>query len=365
MDKEKEIENIQSELKSLKGSNPSLFNSIKDTAKLYVSEHKEIETDTGLQLMLRYAIWKIGKDKVDDILKRHYTLYSGPLEELMKGTNKDPSSQLNFLYTKFSASVERATLAHNVYVLSRSKINKNVEFPKEEPDPETGIKKKHDTMSISLWDNDLKRVVSLFIKDNDIKDYSALEINKSYRMQLGNYVEEKHTQYLSKDPSITPLDGSFKVDFLALGKYLIDNFPHVKEPYSDLIDPDDKYKKFVIRAQYVKKPSYVSLIDLESEKTEYSIGMFYGGATNELKNDDGKCIVFGTFQKLKPKESKNGQPAIQAFDYVINPEVVIDLSEPRQEPKETKQSQSQTEEDNELPVSKSEKQLKAELDDVL
>ena len=40
MDKEKQIENIRDELIKLKEKNPSFYNSsVKDVAKLYVSEH--------------------------------------------------------------------------------------------------------------------------------------------------------------------------------------------------------------------------------------------------------------------------------------------------------------------------------------
>lgn len=324
MDKEKQMENIRDELVKMKEKNPSFYNSsIKGVAKLYISEHPEIESDKDLQLMLNYAVAKIGKDKVDEIVRRHYSPYAQQYMSLLKGTQKEPSNQLNLLYMRLSGAIERASLAHEVYVLGRTKINKDVEFKNEEPDEETGKRKKHNTMSLELWDNDAKRIIPLFLVDDQIEPHSSLMPNKAYRMLVGSYDETKKRWYASKDPSIIPLDGdSFKLDQNELVKYLMDNYPMVKEPYDDVIEDikSNPGKRYVFLGGYVKKPGYILLVPGEGS-SEYTIISYYGASTRELVNDDGMLIMLGNFSKPKPKEGQ-----AQLSDYVINADFVVDLT---------------------------------------
>ena len=359
MDKEKEIEHIREELSALKEKNPSFYDSsISNVAKHYVSEHKEIESDKNLQLMLRYAVAKIGKDKVDEIVKRHFTPYSGQFEDLLKGTQKEPSSQLNLLYMRLSGAVERASLAHNVYVLGRTKINKDIEFKNEEVDEETGKRKKHRTMSLELWDNDTKKIIPLFLVDDQIEPHSALMPNKAYKMLVGNYDETKKRWYASKDPSIMPLDDSFELDQRELVKYLMETYDHVTEPFDAVVADikENPGKKYVFLGSYVKRPGYVSLM-LSDQSPDYTVMMYYSTATKDLLSDDGRLIVLGNLSKTKPKEGQ----ITGISDYTMNPDFVVDLSGPRERPKPS----DANEKDAKSSTEKTEKEIKAELDGVL
>lgn len=360
MDKEKQIENIRDELVKLKEKNPSFYNSsVKDVAKLYVSEHPEIEKDKDLRLMLSYAVAKIGKEKVDEVVKRHFTPYSGQFADLLKGTQKEPSSQLNLLYTRLSGAVERASLAHNVYVLGRTKINKDVEFKNEEPDEETGKRKKHRTMSLELWDNDSKKIIPLFLVDDQIEPHSSLMPNKAYKMLVGNYDETKKRWYASKDPSIMPVDdGSFELDQNELAKYLMSNYPMVKEPYDDVIQDikANPGQRYIFLGGYVKRPGYISLIPDENDSSEYTIISYYGPATRDLVHDDGMLIMLGNFSKPKPKEGQ-----AQLSDYVMNADFVVDLT-PSTEKKKEEKPESTTAKPS---SAKTEEEVKEELKDVL
>lgn len=321
MDKTTQMENIQKELESVKKDNPQAYVSAKEHVKFYLKEHPELGQDKDLVLMLVYAVNKIGNDAVTGIVSNHFKPYEGKYQKIVDGTSKAPEAMLRFLKVKLSANVERAMLAHKVYVLSRSNIRTDVEFPNDVPDEETNKKPLHRTFSVSLWDNDGKRIIPLFLVDDQVEPHAKLEAGKAYRMQIGNYNEEKDRWYASKDPGIVPLNGdSFAPDWVSLADYVISNYSRIKEPYDEVIGDAKAHpnKRYVMQAMYVKKPSYIELLPHES--TEYVIAMPHGVLTQDL-DDEGELVVLGSFRKSVPKE---GTP--KTSDYVIFPELILNLT---------------------------------------
>ena len=177
---------------------------------------------------------------------------------------------------------------------------------------------KHRTMSVSLWDTDLKKIISLFLVDEQVDLHAKLEQGKSYRMQIGNYNAEKNRWYASKDPQIVALD-DFTLDEEELAKYLVQNYSPVKRPYEDVIADEKAHpgKRYVLHAKYVKMPMYISLLTEEGD----SVMLAYSKLTSSTLDENGEAVILGTFQKSKPAE---GQP--QLTDYIIFPDVVINLN---------------------------------------
>ena len=320
MDKTQQMEIVMEGLKGLK-TDQSNFNSIRESAKLFVGKYPELQKDKEIQALLLYSIGTIGSDKVGTILTKHFAPKQNrfsAIAGLTDGMNK--TQNLDFLFLTLYAQVERAGLAHKVYVLARSDIRDNVEFPnkdKKDELTEDGVAPKHRTLSVTLWDADVKKIISLFLVDGQVDSHASLETGKSYKMQIGYYSEEKKRWYASKDPSVTPLDG-FKLDEMELAKYLIDNYPQIKEPYSDAVADlkENPGKRYVLYAQYVKDVNYISLLPSEGGEP---IMMRYGKLTSVL-DDQGEVIVLGNIQKVKPFE---GQSQPTTIDYVIYPDIVI------------------------------------------
>ena len=322
MDKTTQMENIQKELESVKKDNPQAYVSAKEHVKFYLKEHPELGQDKDLVLMLVYAVCKIGNDAVVGIVANHFKPYEGKYQKIVDGTSKAPEAMLRFLKVKLSANVERALLAHKVYVLSRSNVREGVEFPNEKPDEDTGKKPLHKTFSVSLWDNDGKRIIPLFLVDDQVEPHVKLEAGRSYRMQIGNYDEEKDRWYSSKDPNIVPLNGdSFAPDMVALADYVIATYPKIREPYDEIIGDMKAHpnKRYAMQAMYAKKPLYIELLPYES--SDYVISLPHGPLTHNL-GDEGELVVVGKLQKSVPK--KEGSPKIS--DYVIYPEIVLNLT---------------------------------------
>ena len=315
------MENIQNELESVKRDNPQAYASAKEHVKIYLKDHPELGKDKDLVLMLVYAVGKIGDEDVGKILSNHFRPYEGNFRKIVEGTSKSPEAMMRFLKTTLSAHVERAMLAHKVYVLSRGSIRNDVEFPNEKPDEDTGKKPLHKTFSVTLWDNDAKKIIPFFLVDEQIESHSKLEANRAYRMQMGNYDEKKDRWYASRDPSIVPLNGdSFAPDWVALASYVIDNYPKVKEPYDDVIADEKKNpnRRYAMQAMYAKKPLYIELLPYET--SDYVISLPHSPLTKDLDNE-GELVVVGKFQKSVPKE---GSP--KTSDYVIFPELVLNLT---------------------------------------
>ena len=316
MDKTQQMEIVMEGLKGLK-TDQSNFNSIRESAKLFVGKYPELQKDKEIQALLMYSIGTMGSDKVSATLTKHFAPKQNKFSTipgLTEGMNKT-THNLDFLFLALYAQVERASLAHKVYVLARSDIRDNVEFPKKDELTKDGVAPKHRTMSVTLWDADMKKIISLFLVDGQVDSHASLETGKSYKMQIGNYSEEKKRWYASNEPSVTPLDG-FKFDEMELAKYLMDNYPQIKEPYSDAVTDlkENPGKRYVIYAQYAKAPNHIVLLPSEGSEP---IMMRYGKLTSTL-NDQGEVIVMGNIQKVKPIE---GQPA--SIDYVIYPDIVI------------------------------------------
>lgn len=327
MDKETQMENIQKELKAAKGKDPKTYDEYKKRVGKYMEDHKEFfsgvdeQLSNEFQLTLMYSYIMAGPENTEKTLSDHFTPYKGNFAKLVKGTTKDPSISVKFLNLKLTAGVERVQLSHHVYVLGRSTIRDNVEFQNDEPDPVTGKMPEHKTMSVTLWDNDARKIIPLFLVDAQVDAHSMLETDHAYKMQIGNYDSAKDRWYASKDPSIVALNGeSFEPDWLALAEFILENYTQIKEPYEEIIkdSKENPRKRYAIQCNYVKKPSHIELVP--NENTEYSISLPFSSLTASLSSS-GEAIIVGSFQKSKPKQGQ-----VQLSDYVIFPDLILNLT---------------------------------------
>ena len=68
----------------------------------------------------------------------------------------------------------------------------------------------------------------------------------------------------------------------------------------------------------MKKPSHIELVP--NETTEYSISLPFSSLTASLSSA-GEAIIVGSFQKSKPKQEQS-----QLSDYVIFPDIILNLT---------------------------------------
>lgn len=320
MDRTKQMENVQKVLKELKTKNESSFNKAKEVAKLLMGKHPELQKDEKFakefMTLSVLAVMKLGKEKTESIVDGYFnTSHKTKLSSLVEGTSKDEKTP-DYLFLMVYSQVERALLAHRVYVLARTSVRDNIEFKSDTPD-EDGNMPKHKTMSINLWDADLKKIISLFLVDDQIEEYSKMEQDKAYTMQIGYYNKEKDRWVPSKDPSISNLeDYKIEDDEMEMAKYLLNNYEHLKEPFDEAIAYVKSHPgaKHVMYCRYLKNPNFIQIYLSETAPT---ISMPYSPMTARL-SDNGYMIILGTLQKSKPKD---GQPALT--DYVIFPEIII------------------------------------------
>ena len=341
MDRTTHMEIVHEGLETLK-KNQSAYNQAKEIAKQILAKYPQIQKDKDLTGLILYSSGVIGKDAVVEIINGYFKPKPKKFELMTEGTTKSESEKtenMDFLFLMLFAKIQTAALAHKVHVLTRTDIRKDVEFPNDEPDDE-GKMPKHKTMSVSLWDTDLKKIISLFLVDEQVDMHSKLEPGKAYRMQIGNYNAEKNRWYASKDPQVISLD-DFTLDEKELATYLVNNYNAVKKPYEDVISDEKAHpgKRYVLHAQYVKMPSYISLLTEEGDM----VILTYSKYTSNALDDSGEAVILGKLEKSKPAE---GQP--QIADYIIFPDVVLNLNAKNGKPDgETVGETPATKEDNE------------------
>ena len=311
------MEIIQEGLESLK-KNQSTYNQAKETAKQILGKHPEISKDKDLTSLILYASSVLSKDALVEVIEESFKPKPKKFELLEEGTKKaEKPENFDYLFLMLFGKIQNAASAHKVYVLTRTDIRKDVEFASDKPDDE-GKMPKHKTMNLSLWDTDLKKIISVMIVDNDIDLYSKLEQGKAYRMQVGNYNAENQRWYASKEPQVVSLD-DFVLDEKELATYLVQNYSPVRKPYDDVIADENAHpnKRYVLHAKYVKLPNYISLLTEEDDE----VMLRYSKLASTVLDDNGEVVILGTFKKSKPAE---GQP--QLTDYIIFPEVLINMN---------------------------------------
>lgn len=315
MDRKVQLEIVHEGLETLK-KNESQYNQTKELAKKIFGKYPQLNKDKELVSLVVYSVGVVGKETTEEVIDRYFKPKPKKFE-LLEGTTKAQGEEnFDFLFLMLYAKVQTASLSHKVSVLTRTDIRKDVEFPNDEPD-EAGNLPKHRTMSVSLWDMDAKKIVNLFLVDDQVDSHSKLEQGKTYRMQIGNYNADKNRWYASKDPQIVPLE-DFELNEEELAVYLMKNYSIARKPYDDVIADEKSHpgKRYVLRARYVKMPGYISLLTEDQE----TVIMAYSKLTSNALDQDGEAVILGTLQKSRPVE---GQP--QIADYIIFPDVVINL----------------------------------------
>lgn len=336
MDRTAHMEIVQEGLETLK-KNQSAYNQAKEIAKEILGKYPQIQKDKDLTGLILYSASVLGRDAVAGIIDGYFKPKPKKFELMTEGTVKSEKSEnMDFLFIMLFAKIQTAALAHKVKVLTRTDIRKDVEFPNDEPDDE-GKMPKHKTMSVSLWDTDLKKIISLFLVDDQVEMHAKLEQGKSYRMQIGNYNAEKNRWYASKDPQVVSLD-EFTLDEKELATYLVNNYSPVRKPYDDIVSDEKAHpgKRYVLHAQYVKMPSYISLLTEEGD----IVILAYSKYTSNALDDNGEAVILGKLEKSKPAE---GQP--QIADYIIFPDVVLNLNASDGKPEMASGTPSSTNED--------------------
>lgn len=331
------FEEILEGLKELK-KNENSYNSAKESAKLLVGKYKQLQGDKEFPAVITYAVSKLGQERVSLTLENYFKPKPSKFAELLEGIQQNAeSNNLDYLLLSLYSQIKRSDLAHRVYVISRTSIREGVTFSKDEP-KEDGTMPKHRTMTVTLWDADLKKIISLFIVDGQIEAHASLETGKAYRMQIGNYNSTSERWYPSNQPSIVQLE-DFHLDEMELAKYILSNYEVLKPPYDEAIEYTKTHpgKQYVLYAKYFKFPGRIDLMPGDG----VTITLPFSSMTANLP-DEGEVIVLGAIRKTKVVE---GQPTVN--DYIIFPDIVISTTEEGEESKTTENNKSESN-DNEL-----------------
>lgn len=324
MDKTTRVEEIQKELKDVKGKDPAKFEKATEKLSGLLKKYPDIKEDKNLQYMIVYSYLRIG-DKIDEEITPAFREYDGPYKILSSKLKRDSKSIMSYLFLSLDNLVMKSERSHNVYVLT-----KKAPRPVKVTNKETGEKEERKVMNITLWVDDMKAMTILGIWDTQISMYDGISENKTYKMQL-NFNGQNF--FPPKDPMAKEFP--FTPDYAEMLKFMTENYTEMKEPYSAL-ENAEAGKSFYIIGRVLKEAGGMVVLS-PTEPTTSKIELQRTGETRKL--EDGEDIfVLGSMRKSKPFQGRDGKTVQPNSDYTLYPNALIRLSPPKEDGKSKSQN---------------------------
>lgn len=324
MDKITRIEEIQKELKEVKGKDIARYEKATEKLSGLLKKYPDIKEDKSLQFMIVYSYLHIG-DKIDEEITPAFREYDGPYKILSSKLKRDPKSIMSYLFLSLDNLVMKSERSHNVYVLM-----KKAPRPVKVTNKDTGQKEDRKVMNVTLWVDDMKAMATLGVWDTQIPMYDGISEDKTYKMQL-NFNGQNF--FPPKDPMAKEFQ--FTPDYAEMLKFITENYTEMREPYSAL-ENAEAGKSFYIIGRVLKEAGGAIILS-PIEPTTSKIELQRTGETRKIA-DGEDIIVLGTMRKSKPFQGKDGKTIQPNSDYTLYPNALINLSP---SPKEIEKPQSE------------------------
>ena len=309
-----EIEKIKEELGKTKESNKEKYMEANEFLSGILKDYPQIREDKNLQIMIVYSYLHI-ENKTKEEIEKAFKKYNGPYNLDIKVNEK---SILNFLYADLNNLVDKMEKSHPVYVVSKGnpRIVSVTNFT-------TSEKEEKKVMNITLWVDDLKKMANFTIwGEEQITLYKNIETGKTYKMSL-NY--NSNGFFAPVDPMAKEF--SFEPDYSSMLKYITENYPEIKEPFS-AIENAPAGKLFYMIGRVLKEAGGNILI-FPTEPTTSKISLMRTPETMQL-NDGEDIMVLGSMRKTKSFVGKDGKTYDPLSDYTIFETALIRLDPPEE-----------------------------------
>ena len=244
MDKITRIEEIQKELKEVKGKDIARYEKATEKLSGLLKKYPDIKEDKSLQFMIVYSYLHIG-DKIDEEITPAFREYDGPYKILSSKLKRDPKSIMSYLFLSLDNLVMKSERSHNVYVLM-----KKAPRPVKVTNKDTGQKEDRKVMNVTLWVDDMKAMATLGVWDTQIPMYDGISEDKTYKMQL-NFNGQNF--FPPKDPMAKEFQ--FTPDYAEMLKFITENYTEMREPYSAL-ENAEAGKSFYIIGRVLKEAGF-------------------------------------------------------------------------------------------------------------
>ncbi len=285
------VEKARKELTALKQSDPSAMTKAMEKLKGYVATHSEIKDNKDLQLLLGYALIKLGTEAVDQAIQLSFT--QKKLSEVYAGIIVhraiDAKSQMALLQKKIESSLKELDRRKTVYLVHKSMRR----VPNDEEN-------KRPIAEMTIWIGETKQLVSMPLfpsQESFVKtQFSKMEEGKAYNMLLNT---DGIRFFLPKNPMVSEVK-NYKFDQVELVKHIVENFVQVQEPLDDFVANAVQYRPYYAVGRVNVVPG--GGIDFVPNGSADPIRMpSYSGV-----KDGDDVLVLGSFYKPKDPNAKYG-----------------------------------------------------------
>jgi hypothetical protein len=279
------------ELTALKQSDPSAVTRAMEKLKGYVATHPEMKENKDLQLLLGYALIKLGPEAVDQAIQLSFT--QKKLSEAYAGIIVqraiDAKSQMALLQKKIESSLRELDRRKTVYF-----VRKSVRRVQD------GEESKRPIAEMTIWVDETKQLVNMPLfpsQESFVKgQFSKMEEGHAYNMLLNT---DGARFFLPKNPMVSEIK-NYKFDQVQLVKYIVENFVQVQEPLDEFVANAVQYRPYYAVGRVNVVPG--GGIDFIPDGSADPIRMpSYQG----IKDGDD-VLVLGSFYKPKDPNAKYG-----------------------------------------------------------
>lgn len=287
------VEKARKELTALK-TDPSAASTVRaamEKLKGYVATHPEMKENKDLQLLLAYALIKLGTEAVDQAIQLSFT--QKKLSEAYAGIIVqraiDAKSQMALLQKKIESSLRELDRRKTVYL-----VRKSVRRSRD------GEESKRPIAEMTLWVDETKQLVSMPLfpsQESFVKgQFAKMEEGKAYNMLLNT---DGVRFFLPKNPMASE-NKNYKFNQVELVKHIVENFVQVQEPLDDFVANAVQYRPYYAIGRVNVVPG--GGIDFIPDGSADPIRMpSYSGV-----KDGDDVLVLGSFYKPTDPSAKYG-----------------------------------------------------------
>ena len=285
------VEKARKELTALKQTDSSVVTKAMEKLKGYVLAHPEMKENKDLQILISYAIIKLGSETVEKAIQLSFTqkklsdTYAGII--VQKPINS--KSQMTLLQKKLESSLKELDRRKTVYLIRKS-VRKVGD----------GEENKRPIAEMTIWIDESKQLVNMPLfpsQESFVKgQFAKMEEGKAYNMLLNT---DGIRFFLPKNPMVSE-SKNYKFDQVELVKHIVENFVQVQEPLEEFVANAVQYRPYYAIGRVNVVPG--GGIDFIPDGSADPIRMpSYSGV-----KDVDDVLVLGSFYKPKIPDAKYG-----------------------------------------------------------
>lgn len=271
----------------------------------WVAAYPEIGKNPNLSSILAYGLYRFN-GTINGIMEEIFANGNDEIDALL-GVGQSMPDKLNLLLLRLTNNILNAERGKTIFVLGKGKKGENKVWNKGTEKESSG----HSQFTLTCWVDEKKSIVPLFIADDAIPPYEALEVGKAYKVQMSDGKDGR--LFPDKTPLAKPIP-----DYVLNQKEVLQSvieggmYPPLEEPYIGAVNAK---KSYYVVGTVSKSPQ--SGWDIYPRKGTSSQLTMY--VNSSMKIGDGDvCLIVGRVIESTDKDGNKIENS-----YTVFPDVVI------------------------------------------